>query len=275
MPQFENLNDGNFGRVVVGAKTLAASDQNAVLTLVAGTNITLTPVDTTNTVTISATSGGGTGGGSSQVVTEIVGAFVSSNTFTFAATTLAPNFAVFRNRVIQPRSLYSASADATKITVVFAGSVNDADEIVMYSIIPTVTEATASNVAANVFEFNTFFEMATTILYRNRVIQPRALFTTSVVGNKTRVEFLATVSDADEIILYSTVPTPTEAVASNVAPNVFESNAIYDMATAVVFRNRVMQPRATFTTSVVDNKTRITFLADVNDADEIIIYLTA
>lgn len=58
MPQLEDILDGDYGKIIVGAATAAAKTHNSILTIVAGDNITLDLDTTTNTLTITGESGG-------------------------------------------------------------------------------------------------------------------------------------------------------------------------------------------------------------------------
>lgn len=58
MPQLEDNLDGDFGQITVGAITAKAKSHRAILTILAGDNITLDLNTTTNTLTITGESGG-------------------------------------------------------------------------------------------------------------------------------------------------------------------------------------------------------------------------
>lgn len=53
------------------------------------------------------------------------------------------------------------------------------------------------------WEFSTNYDTSCIVLYRNRLLQPRSLFTSSVVSNKIRVSFLTAIDASDEICLIS------------------------------------------------------------------------
>lgn len=86
--------------------------------------------------------------------------------------------------------------------------VNGTDEALAAEIdnipLATALENTAVYVSSNTFDFTTSFDTTAVIVFRNGVMQPRRLFTTSTVSSKTRIIFLTTVNDSDEIVLYST-----------------------------------------------------------------------
>ena len=54
-----------------------------------------------------------------------------------------------------------------------------------------------------IWEFDTTYDTTAVCIYRNRLLQPRKLFTSSVVSGKTRVTFLEPINASDEIILIS------------------------------------------------------------------------
>lgn len=75
--------------------------------------------------------------------------------------------------------------------------------------IPTPAGATAiedegTYISDNtIWEFDTTYDTTAVCIYRNRLLQPRKLFTSSVVSSKTRVVFNSAINASDEIILIS------------------------------------------------------------------------
>lgn len=54
-----------------------------------------------------------------------------------------------------------------------------------------------------IWEFDTEYDTTAVVIYRNRIYQPRSLFTTVDVSSKTRVIFNTAINASDEIILIS------------------------------------------------------------------------
>ena len=54
-----------------------------------------------------------------------------------------------------------------------------------------------------IWEFDTEYDTTAVVIYRNRIYQPRSLFTTVDVSSKTRVVFTSAINASDEIILIS------------------------------------------------------------------------
>ncbi|HQH63329.1 MAG TPA: hypothetical protein PLE55_06755, partial [Clostridiales bacterium] len=68
----------------------------------------------------------------------------------------------------------------------------------------TATEDIGTYIESNTtWEFDTTYDTTAVCIYRNRLLQPRKLFTSSVVSGKTRVTFLEPINASDEIILIS------------------------------------------------------------------------
>jgi archaellum component FlaC len=65
-------------------------------------------------------------------------------------------------------------------------------------------EDTGVFISSNVFEFSTDYSTAEVMIFRNGIYQPRRLFTTEDVVGKTRVTFISSINDSDEIVLIST-----------------------------------------------------------------------
>ena len=68
----------------------------------------------------------------------------------------------------------------------------------------TAIEDTAMFISSNVFEFSTDYSTAEALVFRNGIYQPRRLFTTEDVAGKTRIYFISSINDSDEIVLIST-----------------------------------------------------------------------
>lgn len=73
------------------------------------------------------------------------------------------------------------------------------------------------------------------------------------------------------------IPAPSGATAIEDIGTYIESNTTwefdddYDTTAILIYRNRIYQPRSLFTTSVVSDKTRITFATAINNSDEILL----
>lgn len=82
------------------------------------------------------------------------------------------------------------------------------DDTVEIAAIPTgggiAIEDEGTYISGNtIWEFDTEYDTTAVMIFRNRLIQPRKLFTSSVVSSKTRVTFLSAINASDEIILIS------------------------------------------------------------------------
>ncbi len=70
--------------------------------------------------------------------------------------------------------------------------------------IPKADEDEGTYISDNkIWEFSKIYDMTASVLYRNRAMQPRKLFTASVEAGKTRVEFADAINSTDEIIIIS------------------------------------------------------------------------
>lgn len=68
----------------------------------------------------------------------------------------------------------------------------------------TATEDIGTYIESNTtWEFDTDYDTTAVLIYRNRLYQPRSLFTTVDVSSKTRVVFSSAINASDEIILIS------------------------------------------------------------------------
>lgn len=93
--------------------------------------------------------------------------------------------------------------EGSNVTIVRTGSTIEISATGGSSSGGKADETTAVYVSSNIFDFPATYDTTAIILFRNGVMQPRRLFSTSTVDSKTRVIFATTVDASDEIILYS------------------------------------------------------------------------
>jgi len=68
----------------------------------------------------------------------------------------------------------------------------------------TAVEDEGTYIGSNTtWEFDADYDTTAVCIYRNRIYQPRSLFTTVDVSSKTRVVFTSAINASDEIILIS------------------------------------------------------------------------
>lgn len=152
---------------------------------------------------IEAAVNAGGGGAAAALVEDTAITFASSLVVELHYVFDTTSVVVFKNGVMVPRR-FLMWYDGLPPTMAINDPDHDLDlsddEIIVIGYGSTISEHTATNVSANLFEFSTDIDTSSVVIYRNGVAQPRRLLRTNDVAGKTQVEFLTTVSSDDEII---------------------------------------------------------------------------